>query len=263
MSLLSFDFSFQKAPDEPSSRGEEERNYSHVPGSGPCGLGSCYFRLNQLPAGSLDEIPRHHRHRGWRKCYHWEASTSDLQPENPNCSQVPRDPNLTLDGGPISLRTPLLEKQHLLSTPQGKVHHPPPENNPIPAVRIKQHSSVGENPNFTLIPAGQEQSYLSNGLIHKTIKSGLSSPGTEEGERKTAKTHIGPAMTAAEIQSLVQGNKEAADRTAHNALTCQQRRVGPGFRSPRWLPAPMRSCSAQCKLKMGHLPSKLLRISRW
>lgn len=63
----------------------------------PAGSGGCYFRLNQLPAGSLVELPPYRIRRKW---HHWDTSTCDLWPENPNCSEVPgpqpkprREPN--------------------------------------------------------------------------------------------------------------------------------------------------------------------------
>lgn len=105
----------------------------------PAGLGGCYFRLNQLPAGSLDEIPPH---RDQEEVAPSEASTGDLWPQNPNCSEVPRDLNLLQDGSPISLRNTLLEKRHLLPTLQGKVQHN--------ILRKQLHSSCeGSNTVFT------------------------------------------------------------------------------------------------------------------
>lgn len=100
----------------------------------PAGLGGCYFRLNQLPAGSLDEIPPHRDQKEVAPLgdfHQWPVAW------DPNCSQAPRGFTLHQDGGQLLEGTALLAKRHRSLALQGEVQCTSSESNYIQVVRIK------------------------------------------------------------------------------------------------------------------------------
>lgn len=145
----------------------------------PAGLGGCYFRLNQLHAGSLDEMPPHGNllevspGGGFHQC--------DLGPEKLQPLRSPQAPQLK----------PGWEPNFFQGTPLGKMA-------PLPDSAGKNASSVLRK---QLHPRCEDQTlprvsgFTSlTAEFKKSVKSGLSSLWPKEGERNAARTHVGLEM---------------------------------------------------------------------
>lgn len=142
-------------------------------------MGGCYFRLNQLHAGSLDEMPPHGNllevspGGGFHQC--------DLGPEKLQPLRSPQAPQLK----------PRWEPNFFQGNPLGKMA-------PLPDSAGKNASSVLRK---QLHPRCEDQTLLRvsgftslTAEFKKSVKSGLSSLWPKEGERNAARTHVGLEM---------------------------------------------------------------------
>lgn len=188
----------------------------------PAGLGGCYFRLNQLHAGSLDEMPPHGNllemspGGGFHQC--------DLGPEKLQLLRSPQAPQLK----------PGWEPNFFQGTPLGKMA-------PLPDSAGKNASSVLRK---QLHPRCEDQTLLRvsgftslTAEFKKSVKSGLSSLWPKEGERNAARTHVGLEMTAWQaVSSAVRDHAAAGSQgSSRPGLAGRGQDTGPAFQAQQQL----------------------------